>query len=354
MPVRTDKVNFKTVQSAFFFGLILLLGVSMLYLVGPFLYPIFWAAVIAVMFYPAYSWLVQHTKWPRISSVITIVLVIALLFLPLFFISLLLVNQSVDLYVQASRGNVLASIESTTNWLLSTPVGPYVQDMQAEWASLARDAGKQIASFLFNNATIVTQSSIRLVFMFFIMLYTLFYFFTDGPRMLRRLMHLSPLGDKYEEMLYHRFTSAARATLKSTLIIGGIQGFLGGLLFWATGVPSPFIWGVIMVIVSILPAIGPPIVIFPAAIIMFFVGGLWQSIALAIGALVISFIDNLIRPPLVGHDIQMHPLIVLFTTLGGLILFGVSGFVIGPIIAALFLAIMSIYDIYYQKELSKN
>lgn len=354
MPLRSEKISFNAIKSAVFFGLIILLGVGMLFLIGPFIYPIFWAAVIATLFYPIYNWLATHTGMKRASSFMTILIVIALLFLPLLFIAALVVNQSIDLYNKASETNVRESIEVTTNWLLGTPVGPYVQELQSEWASFASNAGRTIASFLFTNARAFTENSIRFIFLFFIMLYTLFYFFTDGPRMLKRLMYLTPIGDKYEKMLYEKFTSAARATLKSTILIGGIQGTLGGLLFWWTGVPSPFIWGVIMVIVAILPALGAPLVIVPAAIVQFFLGNIWQAIALLVGALIISFIDNILRPPLVGHDIQMHPLIVLFTTLGGLAIFGVSGFVIGPIIAALFLAIMQIYDHYYRKELSRN
>lgn len=172
--------------------------------------------------------------------------------------------------------------------------------------------------------------------------------------MLHRLMHLSPLGDKYETMLYDKFTSTTRATLKSTLIVGGIQGFLSGLLFWITGIEGAFVWGVIMVIIAIIPAIGTPVVLVPAAIIMLALGNVWQGIALLAGAVIISVLDNLLRPPLVGKDIQMHPLVVFFATLGGLIIFGISGFVIGPIIAALYISIMSIYDHYYKNELSKN
>lgn len=354
MPFASEKISFNAIKSGVFFGLIVILGIGMLYLIGPFLYPIFWAAVIASLFYPLYDWLSRHTNMKRLSSFLTILIVIAVLFLPLIFIAALVVNQSIDLYNKASETNILESIEVTTNWLQNTPVGPYITELQSDWANFAANAGRSIASFLFTNATVLTQNSIQFIFMFFIMLYTLFYFFTDGPRMLKRLMYLSPLGDKYEALLYERFTSAARATLKSTILIGGIQGTLGGILFWTTGIPSPFIWGVIMVIVAILPALGAPLIIVPAAIIQFFLGNFWQAVALAIGALVISLIDNFLRPPLVGHDIQMHPLIVLFTTLGGLMIFGISGFVIGPIIAALFLAIMNIYVFYYKKELGRN
>jgi len=169
------------------------------------------------------------------------------------------------------------------------------------------------------------------------------------------LAHLSPLGNKYENMLYQRFTSTVRSTLKSTLVIGGIQGTMGGLLFWATGVQGAFVWGVIMVILSIIPAIGSFLVWFPAGLIMIALGNVWQGLTvLIVGTVLISNIDNFLRPKMIEKDIQMHPLLVLFSTLGGLALFEISGFVIGPVVAALFLAVLAIYDQYYKLELKKN
>jgi len=155
-------------------------------------------------------------------------------------------------------------------------------------------------------------------------------------------------------MLYKLLTSTTRATLKSTLIIGGIQGSLGGILFFIAGIEGALIWGTIMVFLAIIPAVGPPLVLIPAGIISLLLGNVGAAILLLVGAFVISMIDNLIRPPLIGRDIQMHPLVVLFATLGGITLFGISGFVIGPIIAALYTSIMSIYEHYYKTELSNN
>ena len=189
----------------------------------------------------------------------------------------------------------------------------------------------------------------------YLKIYSLYFFFKDGPKILSRIMHLSPLGDQYEKMLYERFTSTARATLKGTFIVGSIQGIIGGILFWLTGVEGALIWGVIMIALSLIPGIGSFLIWMPTGIIMLALGNLWQGLTiLLVGAFIISTIDNLIRPPLVGKDIQMHPLIVLFSTLGGIFLFGISGFVIGPVLAALFIAVMSIYEEHYKRELNDN
>src|SRR3989338_3429830 len=115
------------------------------------------------------------------------------------------------------------------------------------------------------------------------MLYSLYYFFKDGPQILKRIMHLSPLGDTYEALLYDKFTSTARATLKSTLIIGGVQGALGGILFWATGIEGALVWAVIMAVFSIIPAVGPFLVWLPAGIIMLALGNFGSGLAILIG-----------------------------------------------------------------------
>src|SRR5690606_26470649 len=141
---------------------------------------------------------------------------------------------------------------------------------------------------------------------------------------------------------------------KSTVIVGGIQGTLGGLLFLIAGVDGALVWGTIMVVLAIIPAVGPPLVLIPAGLISLALGNVGAGLILLIGSVVISFVDNLLRPPLVGKDIQMHPLVVLFATLGGILVFGVSGFVIGPIIAALYTSVMSIYEYYDRNELSNN
>lgn len=342
-------------RSVFFFGLIIILGLMVLYLFRPFAYPIFWAAVVAVMFYPIFLWINKHIKIPSMSSLITAILVIVVLFLPLTLISVLLVQESADLYQKIADGNYFGAVENVATQLEDSSVGPVLTKVKAEWESYAASGARALGVFVFNNLRDITQNSLRFLFMAFIMLYTLFYFLKDGKDILGKLMHLSPLGDRYEKMLYDRFTSTARATLKSTLIIGGVQGILGGILFAITGVEGVLVWAVVMTILSIIPAVGSFLVWMPAGVIMLIAGNVWQGLViLIVGAVVISNIDNLLRPPLIGKDTQMHPLLVLFSTLGGIVFFGVSGFVIGPVLMSLFLAVMSIYDHYYNHELSNN
>jgi predicted PurR-regulated permease PerM len=342
-------------RSAFFFTLIAILTVGILYIFLPFFYPIFWASVIAVIFHPLFKFINKHLKNPSLSSVFSLILVIVFLIIPFTILVLLLANESINLYQKIASQDVVGGVKHIAEWLQNTPLQPYLEVIQKEWATYATNASKTIVVFLVDNITSITQNFGRFIFMFFIMLYTLYYFFKDGESMLKRLMELSPLGNKYEKQLYKKFTSTSIATLKGTLIIGGVQGILGGITFWITGIQGALIWGVVMVILSIIPAIGPFLVWFPAGIIMLAIGNIWQGITiLLVGSLLISLIDNLLRPPLVGKSAQLHPLIVLFSTLGGLLVFNISGFIIGPVIASLFLSTITIYNQYYKKELDHN
>lgn len=347
--------SFDRIRAIFFFGVLGILSLGMVYLFRSFAYPIFWAAVTAAVFYPMYKKILKSTKGREgVSSLIAVFIIIVLIFIPLVTLSALVVNESVNLYQKISQSGVFDSPQNVSSWLEGTPLAPYLDTIRTNWTVYASKITQTISSLLFNGLKNITQNSVTFVIMAIIMLYTLYYFFKDGKRMLKRLGHISPINGEYEDMLYDRFTSTVRSTLKSTIIIGGIQGLLGGLLFWITGIEGVLVWSVIMVIIAILPAMGTPLILIPAAIIMFALGNFWQAVVLLIGTGVISVVDNFLRPMLVGRDTQMHPLIIFFSTLGGIIIFGVSGFVIGPVIAALYLSVLSIYDHYYNRELNEG
>jgi predicted PurR-regulated permease PerM len=185
----------------------------------------------------------------------------------------------------------------------------------------------------------IGQNTLRIAVYFFIMLYLLFFFLRDGQRLLDGRVSALPMGAARARQLLDRFAEVSRATIKGTLVIGLVQGTLGGIAFWVLGVSAPVLWGAVMALMSILPAIGPAIVWVPAAVVLLVNGRIGAGIALiAIGVFVISLVDNLLRPILVGRDTRMPDYLVLLSTLGGLAAFGLAGIVIGPIIAAFFLS----------------
>ncbi|MGD8991462.1 MAG: AI-2E family transporter, partial [Desulfobacterales bacterium] len=209
-----------------------------------------------------------------------------------------------------------------------------------------------ISSFLIDRLRAVTVGTVNFLFMLFIMLYTMFFFLMDGDTLIDKILYYLPLEDQDERRMLNKFTSVTRATLKGTAVIGILQGALAGAAFAVVGIDSAVFWGTIMAVLSFIPGIGTALVWGPAVIILAATGHLAKGIGLGVFcAAVVGSIDNLLRPILVGRDTQMHELMILFGTLGGIIMFGVVGIIIGPIIAALFVTIWDIYGVAFQDVL---
>jgi len=201
-----------------------------------------------------------------------------------------------------------------------------------------------MSNILINSLSNITFSTLYSIFLFFIFLYTMFFFLQGGKRILERFLYYLPLPGNIEQRLLERFTSVTRAAIKGTLVIGVIQGSLAGMAFWVVGIDSAVFWGTVMTFLSIIPAVGSALIWFPAVIVLAFSGEVFRALGLlAFCGLLVSSIDNVLRPWLVGRDIRLHELLIFFSTLGGLSMFGIVGFIIGPIIAALFVTIWEIY-----------
>ncbi|OGH83953.1 MAG: hypothetical protein A2261_01645 [Candidatus Magasanikbacteria bacterium RIFOXYA2_FULL_44_8] len=350
-------MDFAKLKQVIFITLLGSITFLFLYIMKTFAYPILWAAIIAGLFYPISSWLIKKLHAPNLGTTITLVLVFLVIIIPITFVGSLVVNESINLYgsISNNRSEISSSLQTALAWVQHNPYTSRLNIDQDMIAQKFGDAAQYITSYLIMAAKNFTQNSFVFILMFVIMFYTLFFFVRDGAGFLRALMHLCPLGDTHEKLLYNRFTSTARATLKGSLIVGLIQGTLGGLMFWLAGIQGAMIWGILMVLMSTIPGIGSYFIWLPAAIVMIIIGKLWIGVAMILfGALVIGTIDNILRPILVGKDTQMHPLLVLFSTLGGIVVFGISGFVIGPVITSLLLAFWEMYEHAYRKELNKN
>ncbi|MFH1291928.1 MAG: AI-2E family transporter [bacterium] len=350
-------MDFAKLRTILFFGLLAFITIAFFYVIKPFLLPVFWAAVIASIFYPIHLKLARHLKMKNLSAMITLLFVFIIIVIPLTLLSSLLIKESLDLYaaIDNNKGQIIGNVQETVNWVKNNTLTKNLNIDEEMLVSKFSDVTKTITSFIFIRLKNLTQNSLLFVAMFIIMFYTLFYFLRDGQDMLKKLMYLSPLGDKNERMLYNKFTSTARAAIKGTLIIGVVQGFLGSIIFIIAGVEGALVWGIIMIVAAAVPGVGSSIVWLPAGIIMLIAGNVWQGMVIIIfGATVIGTIDNLLRPLLIGKDTNMHPLLILFSTLGGIVMFGISGFIIGPIVAALLLSMWEMYAHHYRKELSNN
>lgn len=350
-------MNFSKFRNSIFFISLLLVTAGFFYLLRPFFYPIFWAAVIASIFYPVFKKINSKFKHANLSSLTTIVIVLVIIIIPVTLLSGLIVKESLGIYdsLANNQGPIVSTIKNVIGWTKNNAITDKFNINEQQVTESLTEIAKTITDFIFTAAKNLTQNSLTFLVMFIIMIYTLFFLLKDGDKLLKKLMHISPLGGEHEIVMYKKFTSTARAALKGTFIVGAIQGLLGAILFYTVGIEGALIWGIIMMMFSVIPGFGSFVVWLPAALIMFISGNVWQGTAILIfGALVISTIDNFLRPILVGKDTQMHPLLILFSTLGGLILFGISGFVIGPIITALLLSLWEMYEQYYREELSND
>lgn len=351
-------MQFKKFQQGLFLLVLLLVTILFVWLINPYLIAIFWAIVLAIVFYPVKTMYLKLVNDHEITSVImTMLTMVVIVIVPLYVLGLSLVNESVRLYSTAAV-NPQQVVESVESFNQHVPVLTWMENLGVDRQELQTKISEGLKTFglyIASSARSVGQSTLRFVVNFFIMLYLLYFFLRYGPYLLKRLQHLVPLGDKKEARLFTRFTSTVRATVKGTLIIGVLQGVVGGVLFWIVGIPAPVLWGAVMGALSIIPAVGSFVIWGPAGIILLATGQLWQGIlVLVIGSVVISLIDNILRPPLVGKDTQMPDAVILLSTLGGLSLFGISGFVIGPIIAAFFLSFWGMFEEEYSKELQKS
>ncbi len=350
-------MDFAKIRSLLFILFLGMVTVGFVYLLKPFFYPIFWSAIIASLFYPVYKKINNKIKHNSTSSLFTICLVLVLIIVPVTLLGSLLLRETFDIYNSLSQneGPVVSIVKNVIAGIQNNPITDRFNINEQQVTAKLTEVAKIVTDYVFTAAKNLTQNSLTFLIMFIIMIYTLFFFLKDGEQMLKKLAHISPFDSKHELVMYKKFTSTARAALKGTFIVGTIQGILGAILFYAAGIEGALILGIIMILFSIVPGFGSYVVWLPAAIIMFIIGNTWQGIMiLLVGTLLISTIDNFIRPILIGKDTQMHPLLILYSTLGGILFFGISGFVIGPIITAFLVALWEMYERYYQDELTKE
>jgi predicted PurR-regulated permease PerM len=341
-----------------YFLILVLLGTGIVFfnMIKIFLVPVMLAAVFAGIFYPLYRRLLKTFRQKKgLSAFACCVILLLGLLVPAYFIGNLVAKEAIALYSYAEHG-IRDLIEKGDQGLLGK-IKQYewvkmLKLDEIEWQSSLKDAAQTATTLL---ATVINKASsgtFQVLADLFLTLFALFYFFTDGDRLITRVKFLSPLADEYEDKLITRFMAVSRATLKGTLLIGLFKGALGALTFWIFDIRSPILWGVVMAILSVIPMVGAWLVMYPAAIILVIMGQVWQGITLfLIGAIIVGNIDNVLGPRLMSRDAGMHDLLIFFSTLGGISVFGMMGFIIGPIIAALFLTILEVYSIEFASQL---
>ena len=329
--------------------LLVLVVISALFfqVVKPFLQSVFIASLFAALFHPLYR---QLKLWfgnrESLASIATLLIVLFFVVTPLSIVFTIVVSQAADLadrLVPLVQREVLAP-GAFSQLLSKLPFYDSLQPYRSMLLNFAGDMSSSLSGWAVEMAQIFTKGTIGSAVSLLIILYTMFFLLIDGDRFLYYLLYYIPLNDEDESKLLARFLSVTRATLKGTAVIGFLQGGLAGAALAIAGIPSALFWAVTMMFLSVVPGIGGAIVWVPATLYLLFSGKVLTAIIVgAFCAIVVGAIDNLLRPKLVGSDTQLHELMIFFSTLGGLLLFGFMGFIIGPIIAALFVTVWELY-----------
>lgn len=339
------------IEQKSFLTLLVLVTLAFGWILLPFWGALFWAVVLSVLFAPLQRRMaLRFGGRGNLSALVTLSVCLLVAILPVILISLALVNEGTAIYQRIEKGELdIGTYVERFKTLLPDTLQRLLDrfglgNFDALRERIARGA-MQGSEFLATKAFDIGQNTFQFLVGFFVMLYLLYFFLRDGPELVRLVRTAVPLEDSLKRRLQIKFTRVVRATVKGNLVVAAVQGALGGLIFWLLGIGSPLLWGVLMAFLSLLPAVGCGLVWGPVALYLLASGEVTQGIVLiAFGVLVIGLVDNLLRPVLVGKDTRMPDYLVLISTLGGLTLFGLNGFVIGPLIAALFIASWGLYS----------
>lgn len=330
--------------------LAMLVGVSLAFvlLMKPFFGPIFWAVAIALIFHPVRERLAQRLgDRPNVIALLTLLICMIIVVIPVLGLVTSLVAEGLSVYQKIQEGELRPGeyIDRVNQSF------PAIEAFFARFGMDFAEIRDRVASIFVGGSQFLAKQAIGVgqnTFQFFLglslMVYLAFFLIRDGSKLVDLLIRALPLGDERERLLFAKFAEVTRATVKGNLLIAIIQGALGGLIFWLLNIKGALLWGVVMAIVSLIPAVGAALVWIPAAVYLAATGEIASAVILtAYGTVVIGLSDNLLRPILVGRDTRLPDYIVLLSTLGGIVMFGVNGFVMGPLVAALFMSFWGIF-----------
>jgi predicted PurR-regulated permease PerM len=319
-----------TLQNRSLLALLVAVTLAFIWILLPFYGAVFWAVILGIVFAPMQRRLQLKFGWPRnLTSLCTLGVCLVIAILPVIILSILLVQEGASLYNRIESGEL--------------DIAAYVSQFKGLQDKVVKGA-MQGSQFVAAQVVTFGQGTFEFIVSFFIMLYLLFFFLRDGAELARKVRTAVPLQEHQKRRLQLKFNRVVRATVKGNLLVAITQGALGGLIFWFLDIPSALLWAVLMAFLSLLPAVGAGIVWAPVAVYFLLSGAIWQGVVLGLfGVFVIGLVDNVLRPILVGKDTRMPDYLILISTLGGMAVFGLNGFVIGPLIAALFMSSWAIF-----------
>jgi len=337
-------------QHKAFVILLALVTVAFFLLIKPHYGAIFWAVILAILFQPMnnafFRWFKGRSNLAALTSVTVCIFIVII---PTSLIIGALVREGASVYTHLRSGDIdfngyLMRIQNAIPPRVIQFINHYrlgnLSELREHLSSGAAQGSQMLASSIFSFGQNTLEFSVGLG----IMLYLLFYLYRDGQKLGNQILAAIPLSEDYTNQLVSKFTAVVRATVKGNVIIAIVQGIIGGVTFWLLGINAALLCGVMMGFMSLLPAIGAAVVWIPVAIYLLVVGDyISGGILIFVGVCIIGMVDNVLRPPLVGKETKLPDYMVLISTIGGLSMFGINGFVVGPLIAALFIAAWTLF-----------
>ena len=307
-----------------------LFGVYICYLLAaPFLPAIVWALALAVLIAPLHRWFESKIKYPSLAASLSVLLAALFVVVPGIFVIERMIGEA------AQGAETIKRMVETGEWMRVFEANPYIAPV-GHWIEQQLDLPgmvKAASAWLSSSSASFVQGSILQLISLALTFYLLFYFLRDRGVFLESLQSLSPLSEEDMNLIFKNVVETINATLYGTLAVAVIQGALGGLMFWWLGLPAPLLWGIIMMLLSLVPVLGAFIIWIPAAIFMVLEGSAGKGMLLAIwGAIVVGGIDNLLYPIWVGKRLKIHTVLIFISLVGGIVIFGASGLILGPVI----------------------
>lgn len=333
------------------FGLVLLALFLFYRILAPFLVPLCWAAIFVVIFYPLYQKADTYIKSPNLRSFLFTVLVVFLIIAPAVYLGVALAQEAMSMFdfskewVNQGKIDALLDIKTSPFYvLLQDKLSPYVDLSQIDLKVIIEKGLQSVSRTALTQTTRVLTNAGIVIFDFSLMVFFMFYFFRDGEKLFNQIMEAVPAdSDKSWKTLKH-LRRVIESTMYGGVVVSLLQGFIGGLLFLIMGLPSPVFWGAFMAFLAFIPIVGPSLIYIPAGLILILTGSSIKGILLiVIGTIIVSQIDNLLRPMLVSGKTGMHTMLLFISILGGIYVFGLLGIVLGPFIAAVFVTIFDVF-----------
>ena len=347
-----------TLKKIIIVAIVLLVSVTFLVMIHNFIMVILLAGIFSAMAQPLYQRFERLYRGRKsLASLSSLLFILIVILTPVSFLLGIVASQAIQISTEVKPwiDQWISRSSSFDARLHALPGYERIAPYQDVIMQKAGEAVGVLGTFLFNSISGFTLSTINTIFLFLVFLYTMFFFLKEGGEILEKMLFYLPLPDNVERRILDRFTSVTRATIKGTIVIGIIQGGLAGLAFWAVGIQGAVFWGTIMTVLSIIPLVGSALVWVPAVIVLALMGQYLQALGLFLFcSMLVGSIDNLLRPWLVGRDTELHELMVFFGTIGGISLFGIIGFIIGPIVAALVITSLDIYAEQFKEYLSNG